>query len=52
MMHTQARRSVSYGQRGPHKTLLCHTSARWRVRRLSIRDFVHLRRQASGVFTM
>jgi hypothetical protein len=24
----------------------------WRVRRLSIRDFVHLRRQASGVFTM
>jgi hypothetical protein len=27
MVHTQARRSVSYGQRGPHDTLLCHTTA-------------------------
>ena len=27
MVHTQTRRSVSYGQRGPHDTLLCHTTA-------------------------
>jgi len=26
MVHTQARRSGSYGQRGPHDTLLCHTT--------------------------
>ena len=26
MVHTQARRSVSYGQGGPHDTLLTHTT--------------------------